>query len=327
MVHVAGLVAATACLLGFPHCAAAQSSVQRKPSLGISTPTIHATVVIKAALERSGPPSGQQRAALYRQLKSQAEVLERQSALLKMVAKLVGPTVVYVEAEVTQHPGAQVAGHRVEEAGSGVIVNLAGKNYVLTSRHVVNGALPAAIKINLADGRRIFPDKVWEDKETDVAVMAVTGTDLVTATLGDSDRVEVGDFVLAVGNPFGLSNSVTFGIISAKGRRDLDLGDAGVSLQDFLQTDASINPGNSGGPLVNLRGEIIGINTAIASKSGRNEGIGFAVPINMFMVTARQLVERGKVSRAFPGSHTRRALRPCGSHGTWPTPSNRCSGH
>ncbi len=119
--------------------------------------------------------------------------------------------------------------------------------------------------------------------------------------LGDSDKVEIGDFVLAVGSPFGLSHSVTFGIISAKGRRDLRLGEANVRFQDFLQTDAAINPGNSGGPLVNLRGEIIGINTAIASNSGGNEGIGFSIPVNMFMVVARQLIERGKVSRAFLG--------------------------
>jgi serine protease Do len=123
----------------------------------------------------------------------------------------------------------------------------------------------------------------------------------VAAPLGNSDRLEIGDFVLAVGSPFGLSHSVTFGIISAKGRRDLHLDDAGLRFQDFLQTDAAINPGNSGGPLCNLRGEVIGINTAIATNSGRNEGIGFAIPINMFMAVARQLVETGQVVRAFLG--------------------------
>ena len=107
----------------------------------------------------------------------------------------------------------------MEEAGSGVVVELRGKSYVLTSRHIVIGAQPAAIKINLPDGRRIYPEKVWEDQETDVAVMVVAAPDLIAAPVGDSDRVEVGDFVLAIGNPFGLSNSVTFGIISAKGRQ------------------------------------------------------------------------------------------------------------
>ncbi len=113
--------------------------------------------------------------------------------------------------------------------------------------------------------------------------------------------MEIGDFVLAVGSPFGLRNSVTFGIISAKGRRDLQFGNATVRFQDFLQTDASINPGNSGGPLCNLRGEVIGINSAIASKSGISERIGFAIPMNMFINVARQLIDTGKVTRAFLG--------------------------
>src|SRR5205085_10072275 len=124
---------------------------------------------------------------------------------------------------------------------------------------------------------------------------------LIAARIGDSSKVEIGDFVLAVGSPFGLSHSVTYGIISAKGRRDLELGDDSVRFQDFMQTDAAINPGNSGGPLINLRGEVVGMNTAIASSSGGNEGIGFTIPINMVMIIARQLVERGTVIRAYLG--------------------------
>jgi serine protease Do len=119
--------------------------------------------------------------------------------------------------------------------------------------------------------------------------------------MGNSDRMEIGDFVLAVGSPFGLSHSVSFGIVSAKGRHDLELGNSGVKLQDFLQTDASINPGNSGGPLVNLQGEIVGVNTAIASSSGGNERVGFAIPINMFQAVAKQLIHNGRVTRAFLG--------------------------
>ena len=144
----------------------------------------------------------------------------------------------------------------------------------------------------------------------------------MAAPLGNSDALEIGDFVLAVGSPFGLSHSVTYGIISAKGRRDLKLGEQGTTIlfQDFLQTDAAINPGNSGGPLVNLRGEVIGINTAIASNSGGNEGIGFAIPINMFMVVARQLIEQGVVTRAFMGVNLDRA-----SARRWP-PSWACRG-
>jgi serine protease Do len=145
--------------------------------------------------------------------------------------------------------------------------------------------------------------------------------------------MDVGDFVLAVGSPFGLTNSVTFGIISAKGRRDLRLNDAAVRFQDFLQTDAAINPGNSGGPLVNLHGEIIGINNAIASMSGRNEGIGFAIPINMFMIVGRQLIETGKVTRAFLGVNLNSKFgpamaaelglpRPIGAHITSITPNS-----
>src|SRR6185503_4020578 len=131
--------------------------------------------------------------------------------------------------------------------------------------------------------------------------MSVAAPGLVPARLGDSGKLEIGDFVLAVGSPFGLSHSVTYGIISAMGRRDLELGDDGVPYQDFLQTDAAINPGNSGGPLLNLRGEVIGINTAIASNSGGNEGIGFTIPINMTMYVARQLIDRGSVAHAYLG--------------------------
>jgi serine protease Do len=131
--------------------------------------------------------------------------------------------------------------------------------------------------------------------------MEVGRTDLTAARIGDSQKVEIGDFVLAVGSPFGLSHSVTYGIISAKGRRDLELGDGDIRYQDFLQTDAAINPGNSGGPLLNLRGEVIGINTAIASSSGGNEGIGFTMPVDMAMTVAQQLVEHGRALRAYLG--------------------------
>jgi serine protease Do len=254
-----------------------------------------------AALERTGPISPEKRAELQRLLERHAQVLESQAVVLKTVAKLVGPTVVFIEADVPPQNTVHGRAKQVEEAGSGVIIQWKGKHYVLTNRHVLRGAAPEAIKVNLADSRRLHPTRAWEDAETDVAVLAIEGKDLVAAPLGNSDRLEIGDFVLAVGSPFGLSHSVTFGIISGKGRRDLQLGDATIRFQDFLQTDASINPGNSGGPLVNLHGEIIGINTAIASKTGHNEGIGFAIPINMFMAVGRQLIETGKVTRAFLG--------------------------
>ena len=253
-------------------------------------------------LERSGTLTSQQRAELQQTLDKNGAVLEAQAAVIKAVAKLIGPAVVHIEAENAAQDGIQYShGRRNEEVGSGVIIQWQGKHYVLTSRHVITAARPEGIKINLADGRRLHPQRVWEDADTDVAVLAVDAPDLIAAPLGDSERMEIGDFVLAVGSPFGLTGSVTFGIISGKGRRDLHLGDAKVRFQDFLQTDAAINPGNSGGPLCNLRGEVIGINTAIASNSGVSERVGFAIPSNMFMSVGRQLIATGKVTRAFLG--------------------------
>jgi serine protease Do len=272
--------------------------------ISLAPPTADAQTAVPASIRRRGDFTPSERAELYRQLRSQAEVLEKQSAVVKTVAKLIGPTVVHIEAESTNRRSLQLhvgPARQVEESGSGVIVELVGKFYILTSRHLVQGAVPSAIKINLADGRRVYPEKVWDDRETDVAVLAISAPDLVAAPVGNSDDMEIGDFVVAVGAPFGLLHSVTYGIISAKGRRTLELDDPEIGLQDFLQTDAAINPGNSGGPLVNLRGEVIGINTCIASNSGGNEGIGFAIPIKMFVVVARQLIEQGKVSRAFLG--------------------------
>ncbi len=271
--------------------------------LGAGSRPAVAQNAIQAALERQGPTSPNTRAQLYRELRNQADFLEKTSSVVKTVAKLIGPTVVHVRAEMPQRATMQRVGgqQQVEEDGSGVIIEYRGKLYILTNRHVVSGARPESIHLTLADGRNIHPGKVWEDPETDVAVLSVAATDLVAASVGDSSKMEIGDLVLAVGSPFGLSHSVTFGIVSAKGRRDLNLPQSGVRIQDFLQTDAAINPGNSGGPLVNLRGEVIGINTAIASNSGGSEGIGFAIPSNMFMIVARQLIDQGKVSRAFLG--------------------------
>jgi serine protease Do len=245
----------------------------------------------------------EERAELYRVLEQNATVLEAQSAVVKAVARLVGPAVVHIEADYGPRPSLQLGSQKqqAEEAGSGVIVEYRGNFYVLTNRHVVRNSNATGIRIYLHDGRMVNPARVLGDEESDIGVMAISATKLMAAPIGDSERLEIGDFVLAVGSPFGLSQSVTFGIVSAKGRRDLRLGDARLRFQDFLQTDAAINPGNSGGPLVNLRGEVVGINTAIASASGGNEGVGFAIPINMFMFAARQLIEKGRVDRAFLG--------------------------
>lgn len=236
----------------------------------------------------------------YEELRRDVEALQRFSSALKKVVALVRPTVVHIESE---HTGdGQPRNQRpTEETGSGVIINRDGKFYVLTNRHVIRNSPLSKIRIKLADGRITNPVKVWSDRATDIAVLQITTKEITAARLGNSDELDIGDFVVAVGSPFGLSHSVTFGIISAKGRRDLELAADGLSYQDFLQTDAAINPGNSGGPLLNLRGEVIGINTAIASSSGGSEGIGFSIPIRMATIIATQLIDNGMVTRAYLG--------------------------
>ena len=188
-----------------------------------------------------------------------------------------------------------------DETGSGVVFKRGDKFYILTNRHLVRYADVSELTLRFSDGTEISPTNIWLDAGTDIAVLGIDSDQLVAARIGNSKDLEIGDYILAIGSPFGLSHSVTFGIISAKGRRDLELATDGVAYQDFLQIDASINPGNSGGPLVNLDGEVVGINTAIASTSGRNEGVGFAIPINMAMKIADQLIENGKVIRGFLG--------------------------
>ena len=245
--------------------------------------------------------SASEREAMFSELSRDVASLERHGSVLKRVVKLATPSVVHIEAkrETDRPPSASAA--NIDEAGSGVIVEHQGKHYVITNRHVIKYSTLPSIDIKLADGRVLHPTQLWADRATDIAIMGIEAEGLVPCRVGNSARLEIGDFVLAVGSPFGLSHSVTYGIISAKGRRDLQLGDDGVVYQDFLQTDAAINPGNSGGPLLNLRGEVVGINTAIASSSGGSEGIGFAIPINMVMVVADQLIDHGSVVRAYLG--------------------------
>ncbi len=179
--------------------------------------------------------------------------------------------------------------------GSGVIVD-AEKGYILTNWHVVDHA--DEVEVVTHDNRRLSAEWVRTDEATDLAVIKVKPERLIDAPLGDSDKMEVGDLVLAFGAPEGLSQSVTAGIISAKGRTT-SRGDA--SYQNFIQTDAAINHGNSGGPLVNMRGEVIGINSAIVSRTGVNEGIGLTVPSNMVRNVMKQLIEKGKVTRGYLG--------------------------
>ncbi len=178
-----------------------------------------------------------------------------------------------------------------QAAGSGVIVD-AQRGYILTANHVV--AQVTTAQVTTKDGRRFVAKLVGRDPATDVAVLRITqAVGLQAIPIGDSDALQVGDFVLAIGNPFGLGQTVTSGIVSALGRTGL----AKQGYEDFIQTDAPINPGNSGGALVNLRGELIGINTAILSPAGGNVGIGFAVPINMARRVMEQIVQNGEVRR------------------------------
>ena len=188
----------------------------------------------------------------------------------------------------------------IEEAGSGVVIQYRGKFYVVTNFHVVEDAAAADIQIEIG-GKLFLPNRLIHDRETDLSVLGLTSNKLLSSRLGNSDQIEIGDFVVAVGSPFGLSHSVSYGIISAQHRHDLDLGPQGVRYQDFFQTDAAINPGNSGGPLINLKGEVIGINTAIASNSGGSDGIGFSIPINMAMRVVGDLIDYGRVRRGFLG--------------------------
>lgn len=185
---------------------------------------------------------------------------------------------------------------RVEQSlGSGVVVD--GKHgYIITNHHVIDKA--DEIAVNLHDGRTLKATLVGSDPETDIAVLKVENGELAALPMSDSDSLRVGDFVVAIGNPFGLGQTVTSGIVSALGRSGLGI----EGYEDFIQTDASINPGNSGGALVNLRGELVGINTAIFSKTGSSVGIGFAIPINMVGEIMVQLIEFGEVRRGSMGA-------------------------
>ena len=173
-------------------------------------------------------------AQLYEQLERETEFFQKQAAVVKTVAKLLGPTVVHIEADVTERRSLQHGqGGQVEEAGSGVIIKHNGKYYVLTNRHVIRGAVPRRSASTWPTAAGSTDHASGQDAETDVAVMAIDAPDLVDARLGNSDAIEIGDFVLAVGSPFGLSHSVTFGIISAKGRRDLESGRHGRRLPEL----------------------------------------------------------------------------------------------
>ena len=183
---------------------------------------------------------------------------------------------------------------KTSSLGSGVIVD-SKRGLVLTNNHVIANAIQ--ITVTLRDGRQVEAEIVGADPETDIAVLKMNAENLTALTTTDSDDLRVGDFVVAIGNPFGLGQTVTSGIISALSRSGLGI----EEYEDFIQTDASINPGNSGGALVNLRGELVGINTAIFSQSGASHGIGFAIPINLALRIMEQILNTGEVKRGFLG--------------------------
>ncbi len=187
----------------------------------LALPALLVATVLAAPLsaqQESDAVVGAAREKLYDALSREVTALERQSNVLKAVVRLVRPTVVHIEADKVDSTLMQYGRKaHVEEAGSGYIVKLNDRDYIITNRHVIKGAEPEKISIRLADGRQIHPTRVWDDEQTDVAVMAVDASGLVPVRLGNSDELEIGDFVLAVGSPFGLSHSITFGIISATG--------------------------------------------------------------------------------------------------------------
>ena len=241
--------------------------------------------------------------AIYQSLARQYEQFHQVNRTFELVAKVVSRAVVHIVALKRSESSEGQTKRTYEESGSGVIVRADGHDglFVLTNTHVIQGAEPDDIRISLQDGRLLRPVKVYSDEDSDVAVIRLGPDDLPAARLGDSDEATPGTWVLALGSPFGLTHSVSQGIISARGRQERDLYDNGVQNQDFMQTDAAINPGNSGGPLVNLKGEVIGINTAIASHGGGNEGVGYSIPINLARWAMGQLIAEGRVHRGAIG--------------------------
>ncbi|MDR2549581.1 MAG: DegQ family serine endoprotease [Desulfobulbus sp.] len=261
--------------------------------------------------------------AAFAQSDDDLALLDRSAKAFSSVVKKAGPAVVYVGVEketsakgMPQFPdmfndpfferffGPQFRHPRTnpkqdkrtfkqQAAGSGFIIS--GDGYILTNNHVVEEA--SKITVRLADKREFQAKVVGTDPQSDVAVIKIDAKDLPVLPLGNSDKLEVGEWVIAIGSPFELSQTVTVGVVSAKGRNRMGITD----YENFIQTDAAINPGNSGGPLLNIRGEAVGINTAIFSRSGGYMGIGFAIPINMAKSIEQQLRKSGKVTRGWLG--------------------------
>ena len=242
--------------------------------------------------------------------KKNLELAQKISEAFSYVAEKASPAVVYIETEKVVSLPPQLfpfdffgddffkkffspPRYRERGAGSGFIISSDG--YIVTNNHVIQGAQKITVK--LADGRTFKAKVIGRDPFSDIALLKIKAHDLPTLKLGNSDLIKPGQWVIAIGNPFGLTHTVTVGVISAKGRCGIGISD----IEDFIQTDAAINPGNSGGPLLNLKGEVIGMNTAIFTRSGGYMGIGFAIPSNIIKTVITQLKTKGRVERGFLG--------------------------
>ena len=232
------------------------------------------------------------------------------------VVERAGPSVVTVDAvrpplpaSITQAAAPPGRSKPQEESGSGVLVKLPGQAgvFAVTNHHVVGAARPSDVTITLSDGRILRPERVLADPESDIAILQLADANLPTLPFADSDRAKVGQWVLAFGSPFGLQQTVTHGIISARDRGQISLGNT-IRIKEFLQSDTPINPGNSGGPMVDLSGRVLGINTAIATNNGVNSGISFSIPANLVIRVGRELLEKGSVSRGYLGLQLAPAL-------------------
>jgi S1-C subfamily serine protease len=229
----------------------------------------------------------------------------------KVVGRIT-PTVVAIDAVKPQAPSSFGGGKKTtEESGSGVLVKLPGQSgtFAITNNHVVSGARAGEITVTMHDGLILRPSRLWTDPESDVAILQIDRTDLPVAELGDSDRARPGHWVLAFGSPYGFNQTVTHGIISARDRGQVSLGST-IRIKEFLQTDAAINPGSSGGPLVDLAGNVVGINTAIVSNNGSNSGVSFSIPANLVKRIARQLLDVGVVTRGYLGVQMASTIEP-----------------
>jgi serine protease Do len=258
----------------------------RRLSSGIAS----VAAVLSLSLDLHGAPEE----PLWTELGASPRPVAPGPAPLIRLARSAGPAVVNVSTVLPERAGARRA--PVRSQGTGFLIRSDG--YLLTNHHVIEGA--DEVRVRLADEREFSGRLIGSDARTDVALLKIDAPgELAVAPLGDSDRIDIGEWVMAIGNPFGLDHTVTVGIISGKGRRDVRPGGSNAGFYDFIQTDASINVGNSGGPLINLRGEVIGVNTAI---NAQGQGIAFAIPINMVKNILPALKAHGRLARSWLGA-------------------------